>query len=713
MDKPLYNPLRKVTTIMAADVVAYSHLMRENENTTLRNLEIRRLAFEHFVTAFGGRVFGTVGDSFMAEFPSALNSVRCAINLQEAIRELNIELPEKQRMRLRIGLNLGDVIQQGSDLYGDGVNIAARIEPLSDPGGVCLAGNVYEQVHRKLDLHFHFLGAQKVKNIDIPITAFKVIGHTAAQSTGWSDFSRTIKINQGFRYQLLLTLVLALIAANKVTDLISNQNFSYLAQFIIIAIAAVLSFSFYKKIQAPVSSKAPEQILDKNLLDSSLTLIRSKGLDKEINTNTSQKKLIPSIAVLRFSDLSSEKDQEYFSDGLSEELINVLTKANNLNVSSRTSSFAHNPDELNSQNFAKRLGVDYFIEGTVRKSDNRVRINVQLIEVESNLNLWSDSYDRVLKDIFDIQDDISQRIAEALSVQFTTDLDRDSLTSDSRAYDFYLRGRAYFMHKGLENIRSAIQMYSMAFKLDPNFIRAGTDLAETYAIQAIFYDGGKASLENAKQFANKILLLAPERAETYVALGMSHLANKEHTLAAGRFEKAISINANLFEAQHNYARVHYHQGNLKEAIMHFEKAAEVETSDFESYAIAAPLYTALGQHENALKTYRKAFERITQYIEHYPDNQRAFQFGAIALLKLDERTRAFEWAEQALALNKDDPATLYNTACFYAQAGEIEKSLDCLSISITSVSWIENDPELDPVREHPRYKEIIAKLSSS
>ncbi len=711
MDKPIYNPQRKVTTIMAADVVDYGRLMRENDNTTLRNLKTRRLAFEHFVQAYGGRVFGTVGDSFMAEFPSALNSVRCAINLQEAIRQLNIEIPEKQRMRLRIGLNLGDVIQQGTDLFGDGVNIAARIEPLSDPGGVCLAGNVYEQVHRKLDLHYHFLGSQKVKNIDIPITAFKVLGHSASKPSSWGDFSRALKINQGFRYQLVLILVLSLIAANKITGLVSNQNLSYLIQVIIVATAAILSFSLYKKIQAPVSNKTPEEILDADLLDSALILIKSKSLDKGTASLHSQKKLIPSIAVLRFADLSQDNDQEYFSDGLSEELINVLTKANNLNVSSRTASFAHNRDEINTQNFAKRLGADYYIEGTVRKAENRVRINVQLIETSSNLNLWSDSYDRVLNDIFEIQDDISKRIAEALSVQFTTDLDRDSLTSDSRAYDFYLRGRAFFMHKGIENIRSAIQMYSMAYKLDPSFIRAGTDLAETYAIQAIFYNGGEESLEKAKHFANKILLLAPERAETYVALGMTHLAHKEHELAAGRFEKAISINSNLYEAQHNYARVHYHQGNLKEAIMHFEKAAEIETSDFESYAIAAPLYTALGQHENAQSTYRKALERISKYRENYPDNQRAVQFGAIALLKLDEREQAFEWAEQALALNKDEPATLYNTACFYAQAGEIEKSLNCLSNSITSVSWIENDPELDPIREHPRYKEIIAKLS--
>ena len=415
--------------------------------------------------------------------------------------------------------------------------------------------------------------------------------------------------------------------------------------------------------------------------------------------------------VLRFTDLSPDKDQKYFSDGLSEELINVLTKTINLNVSPRASSFAHNPQEINSQNFARRLGADYYIEGAVLKVENRVRINVQLFEVKSNLTLWSDSYDRVLNDIFEIQDDISLQIAEALSVQLAANLDKASLTSDSRAYDFYLRGRAFFMHKGIENIKSAIQMYTMAYKLDPNFIRAGTNLAETYAIEAIYY-GGVNSIEKAKYFANKVLLLAPERAETYVALGMAHLANKENDLAAGRFDKAISINANLFEAQHNFARAHYHQGNLKEAIMHFERAAEIEPSDFESYAIAAPLYTALGQYENALSTYRKAFERIIKYIENFPDNQRAFQFGAIALLKLDEKEKAYEWAEQALALNKDEPATLYNIACFYAQAGDIEKSLDCLSNSITSLSWIENDPELDPVRNHPHYQEIISNLKN-
>jgi len=205
--------------------------------------------------------------------------------------------------------------------------------------------------------------------------------------------------------------------------------------------------------------------------------------------------------------------------------------------------------------------------------------------------------------------------------------------------------------------------------------------------------------------------MAPERAETYVALGMAHLSNEERTLAAGRFEKAISINPNSFEAQHNFARTHYHQGNSAEAIRHFEKSAAIEPLDFESYALAAPLYMALGEEEQAIETYKKALARIKKFIASSPDNQRAYQLGAIALLKLGETEKATQWAEQALELGKNDPATLYNIACFYSLVGEIDKSIECLSESITSRSWIENDPELDAIRKHPRYQEIIEKLS--
>jgi len=712
VNKELYNPQRKVTTIMSASVVAYNRLRHENKELTLTNLKNCRSAFEYFVKAYGGRVFGSQDDIFMAEFPSTLNSVRCAMNLQKAISELNKEIPETQSMHLRIGLNLGDVVQQGSDLYGDGVNTAFRLKDFADSGGICLARNVHEQVHTKLNIDFNYIGPKDIKDSELKTDTFKILLKKDNTSSGWRDFTQAFKLNQAFRYQLLFILLFALVSANKVFEIFKNTNFNYLAQLAIIISAAILTFYCYKKTQTPISTLLLEDALNDGLIKSALSFIKSESINSPTDKLITNNKPIPSIAVLRFSDCSPDIDQSYFSDGLSEELINVLTKTINLNVSPRTASFAHDSNKENSQNFARRLGVDYYIEGTVRKADNRVRINVQLIETENNLNLWSESYDRVLNDIFEIQDDISQQIADALEVQLRPNLDKNSLTSDSRAYDFYLRGRAFFMHKGIENISSAIQMYSMASRLDSNFIRAWTDLAETYAIQAIFYDGGDESVSNAKLYANKVLLLAPERAETYVALGMAHLANKEQDLAAGRFEKALSINSNLFEAQHNFARVHYHQGNIKEAIMHFEKAAEIEPLDFESYAIAAPLYSALGQEENSINTYRKAFKRITKYIEKFPDNQRAFQFGAIALLKLDKKEQAFKWAEQALSINREEPATLYNIACFYAQAGEIEKSLDCLSMSITSRSWIENDPELDPIREHPRYEDILTKLDS-
>ena len=238
MDQQAYNPHRKVATILAADIVAYTRLMGEGEDSTLQALKLRRACFEHFVKEFGGRIFGTVGDSFMAEFPSVLNGVKCAVNLQEAIRILNEPLPEKQRMRIRIGLNLGDVIQQGPDLFGDGVNIAARLEQLSDPGGICVAGNVYEQVQRKLDLNYHFLGAQPVKNIGIPITAFKILGSESGTISRWQDFLGALKINQGFRYQLMLVVVLALVGINFLGNATQNAVLRSLVQLAIKTMSA-------------------------------------------------------------------------------------------------------------------------------------------------------------------------------------------------------------------------------------------------------------------------------------------------------------------------------------------------------------------------------------------------------------------------------------------------------------------------------------------
>jgi adenylate cyclase len=713
MEQEVYNPQRTIATIMAADIVGYSKLMGEDEVTTLSALKLRRAAFEYFVSEFGGRTFGTVGDSFMAEFPSVLNGVKSALNLHAAIQKLNETLPENKRMRMRIALNLGDVIRQGNDLFGDGVNIAARLEPLADPDGICIAGNVYEQIHRKLNLHYHFLGAQQFKNIDAPVKAFKILGYAKPEPYFWQDLLNTLKINQGFRYQLLLILLLGLVLANFVPTMVKEVWLSLAGQAGIISASLLIAFSQFKKIQSAVSTDHPQSLIDPEFIEQGIATVKSKFLHipVDIREITRSQNILPSIAVLRFSDMSPEHDQAYFSDGLAEELVNVLSKSNKLSVSSRSSSFAFQPGEIDAEDFAKKLGVDYFIEGSVRKLLNRVRITAQLIKVSSNSHLWSETYDRVLDDIFEIQDDISNKIAQALQIKIMPELDKNSLTSDPRAYDFYLRGRAFFGYKGVDNIQYALQMFTLATNIDPNFIRAWTYLAETLAIHSIFYNGGESSKLKAKEIAGKILLLAPDRGDTYVALGMAHLAGQEYSLATSRLEKAIMLDPKSYEAHHNLARTYYHQGKFEQAIRYFEKSAKLDPADFDSYPLCAPLYMALGDEQGAQVAYSRALERIQRYLDYYPDNQRAYQLGAICLLRLGEQSKAHQWAEQALSLAPEDPATLYNLACFYAQAGDKDKAFDCLANSISSRSWIEQDPELAPLRTDPRYQEILNKLS--
>lgn len=711
MQNKRHHHKQRVVTIMAADIVNASGLIGDSRET-LEQLAVRRNTFVKFVEIFGGRVFSVTGEKFLAEFSSAIVSLRCALNLQEAIKKINSSLRDEDQLFLRIGLNIGDVTQQGQNLIGHGVNIASHLETIAEAGGICIARNVYEQVQPEFDLEYQFQGDEKIKGSGIPVSTFFLSGKETKTPNSFAKFVKTFKKQALFRYQVILIAILALFLANIIGRLIDAPFLSSALQVFILTVAALFSFFHYKKLLTPNSNRPRKEFLDRDLIENVLQAVEEQPI---INTNPLRPSdigsSVPTLAVLRFIDASSEQDQSYFSDGLSEELINILSKVDKLKVSSRKTSFTYDPKLTSAKEFADDLDIDYYIVGTVDKYDNRLVIHVEIFDARTDDSLWSDGYDSVLSDIFTVQEHITQHIAEVLSLDLLPNPDKNSLTSNARAYDFYLRGRDYFIHKGIDNIQHAIHMYTMAGRLDPKFIRAWTDLAETYAIQAIFYHGGTEAVNNSKRIANKVLLMAPERAETYVALGMAHLSNEERTLAAGRFEKAISINPNSFEAQHNFARTHYHQGNSAEAIRHFEKSAAIEPLDFESYALAAPLYMALGEEEQAIETYKKALARIKKFIASSPDNQRAYQLGAIALLKLGETEKATQWAEQALELGKNDPATLYNIACFYSLVGEIDKSIECLSESITSRSWIENDPELDAIRKHPRYQEIIEKLS--
>jgi adenylate cyclase len=417
-----------------------------------------------------------------------------------------------------------------------------------------------------------------------------------------------------------------------------------------------------------------------------------------------------SMAILPFVDLSETGDQAYFSDGLTEELLNVLSRAGGLRVSSRASCFAFKGKGLDVRSIAGRLQVSYVLEGTVRRSQERVYITAKLIRARTDSPVWSDTYDQPLEDIFSVQDDIAGSVADALQVTLSPRDLRDATTSDPEAYDFFLHGRDYYRRQGLADLAHAVTMYSRATEIDPGFTRAWIDLAFTYSQQVIYFEGGEAEQAAAYEAARQAVALAPGRGDSHSALGVAHLASEHHAEAIEELDKAIALDPALWDALYFYGRVAVHQGDIARAIEYFQRAATVNPDDYESPALAASLGKGLVDEQAQRRLAQQAVERVERHVEDYPDNSRAFYLGAGALLTLGEEQRARAWAQRALNVDPNDPTIRYNLGCFYARAGDPDRAFECLEGSITSSTWIENDADLDSLREDPRYQRLLERL---
>jgi adenylate cyclase len=418
----------------------------------------------------------------------------------------------------------------------------------------------------------------------------------------------------------------------------------------------------------------------------------------------------PSIAVLPFPDMSAEKDQQHFCDGLTEELLNVLTRIPNLRVASRTSSFSFKGKDTDLKTAAEKLQVAHILEGSVRKSGNRIRVTAQLIEAATDSHLWSENYDRELDDIFAIQDDIAARILEAMHCRLGPDTLPDTTTEDPKAYEYFLRGRGYAISGGNRDVELSVEMLQKAVGADPRFIRAWIQLAEQCSVYANFYSKDEKWRRLANEAAAKAMQLAPNRAESYLARAHAHSASERFADSERDLNKVLKLDPTLGRAYHYLARAEIHQGKTEQGIRNFEKATEHDPDDFESPLLVTSMYQAAGNSEDAIRFARIGIERAERILRDYPDNQRAYYLGSVALLALGQAERGKEWIEHALELNPDDPATRYNSACFFSTTGDIERAMDCLENSVISRTWIENDAELDPLRDHPRFQAMLDSL---
>ncbi|MGB5210677.1 MAG: tetratricopeptide repeat protein [Gammaproteobacteria bacterium] len=419
---------------------------------------------------------------------------------------------------------------------------------------------------------------------------------------------------------------------------------------------------------------------------------------------------LPSVAVLPFRDQSSERDLEYLTDGFAEELLIVFSRTPGLTVPSRAACFALKGKITELPVIGEKLQVDNIVTGRVRRKGERLNIQVRLVKASTGKQLWSGKYVNLPSEIFAVQTAMTTRIGAALGVDIHPGELLRLASLNSEAYDLYLRGRSYLMLGGLDNTAHAVAMFVRSSEADPKFVRAWIALARAYAQQAIYFEGSDFERADALKAGMRAVELKPRRAESHSVLGIAYLANQDYASASAEFERAIELDPTAWEAYYNYGRTAYHQGQMEKALEQFENAMRVNPDDYQSPALAAPVYKHLGDEIQFLEAAQEGAKRAERHLQDYPESQRAWYLGAVSLLYLGERDRALSWAEESLAIDPSDPAIRYNMGCFYAQAGNIDRSFECLKNSISSRSWVENDPDLEPIRDDPRYQQLLDSL---
>ena len=426
---------------------------------------------------------------------------------------------------------------------------------------------------------------------------------------------------------------------------------------------------------------------------------------------------VPSIAVLPFVDMSREKDEGYFCEGIAEEIINALCRVRGLRVASRTGSFQFREGAADLREVGNRLRVETVLEGSVRKSENRLRITVQLVEAARGYHLWSESYDRELRDVFAIQQEIARNVVRALRVTLSPG-EKGALaevpTSHVQAYDYYLRGRSFYYRYGRHDMEFALQLFSRAVELDPDYALAHAGLADCWSY--IYLNGGRhdAARNQAEAAGRRAVELAPESAHAQASYAVALSLGPRKDEARAAFETAIRLDPALFEAWYFYARHVFAGGDLAKAASLYEEAMRVRPEDFYAPLLVGNIYDELGRREDARAARERGVALVERHIDLHPDDARALYMGANGLVALGEKGKGLEWARRARRIDPDDPMLLYNLGCIHSLAGDVEEAVDCLERAaaggLLQKGWYEHDGDLDPLREHPRFKALLESM---
>jgi len=614
---------RTLVALWFADIAGYSVHAAKDESGALRLVQILQELASETVPQFRGRIVKFVGDAVLAQFPSAELAVRAAITLSNGYVQRSEAIASIEH--LRIGVHLADVaVAADGDLYGDGVNTAARIQEAAEPGQVMISQDVWRQLRGRREFRFEHLGDRSLKGIG------SMGLYVAIMESGDASLSNATG-----------------------TDNLQSQT---------------------------------------------------------------ERAAIHSLAVLPFADLSAERDQEHFGDGVAEEILNALTKIGDLRVPARTSCFAFRGLNLDARDIGRRLGVEALLEGSVRKAGQRLRISVQLINARNGYHLWSERFDRDVADIFAIQDEIARSVVRALGLSTGQGEERymvKTLTANVEAYEFYLRGRKLFQKWTRENINFAREMFERAVAIDPNFAAAWAGVATAHV--HLHGCDSEPHLDKAREASARALMLNPQSAEAHLAAAQRLSMEQRYADAAAEFERAIELDSTLFDALYYYARSCFKSGDLEKSLRLFRQAQSVRPDDYQAVYLEALVLMQLRGWNEAREAYQRGLESSRKHLALHPDDARAYALGAGAFARLGETERAKEWANRAMALAPDDDAILYNAGCALAVAGEEEQALDALQRAIgaglAGGDWIPQDPDWERLRDHPRFQTLVERLA--
>jgi adenylate cyclase len=424
-----------------------------------------------------------------------------------------------------------------------------------------------------------------------------------------------------------------------------------------------------------------------------------------------------SIAVLPFANLTGDRANQYFSDGIAEEILNLLAKLPELRVSSRTSAFCFRDSAEDVPTIAGKLGVQYVLEGSLRRDGTRIRLAVQLIDARDDATVFSQTFERELVDVFRLQAEIASSVVARLPVLGNTPVDPEAGTANLQAYEYYLRGRHYFYVWDGRSLEYSKLMYRKAIELDPAYAKAWAGLAETLTGARMWQDDGDALLTEATEASMRAVELAPELAESRCSRGFVLSLSGEYRAAAAEFEAAIRCDPMLYEAWYLYGRCRFAEGEVHEAARLFRQAGTVRPDEYQASCLAVLALQRIGDAQETRQAAEDAIRRCRRRLDLLPDDTRALTLGAGALVTAGEAAEAVAWLERALALRPDDIMVLHNAGCTFAALGEIDRALDVFekrfSLGTAFADWIDNDPDFDPIREHPRFKAMLRTGSGS